>query len=199
MRLILILGLLLLLATSCTTPQAPAPAPKPVSKALSWGKTEWDAPLIEMITSNLASLEKAQDIASFCPKYKLLADDVKPVFWAELVVAIAKYESNWNPTTRYMEPAPLNYESLGLLQLSYEDQKAYPFCKLDRASKNLFNPLVNLKCGVGIMARLIAKDAVIAKGQGSSSRGLARYWSVMRENRKLETIKQRVKATFLCS
>jgi hypothetical protein len=76
---------------------------------------------------------------------------------------------------------PLSVDSVGLLQLSYEDQSAYHLEPLDRQRRTLEDPLVNLRCSMTIMAHLIARDRVVARGTGDHSRGAAAYWSVLRE------------------
>ena len=72
-------------------------------------------------------------------------------FWAELFIAIARFESNWRPHEIFHEPPPLGVDSVGLLQLSYEDEPVYRLEHLDRNVKSLEDPLVNLRCGVKIM------------------------------------------------
>jgi hypothetical protein len=79
------------------------------------------------------------------------------------------------------------------LQLSYEDQAAYGLESLNRDQRSLEDPLVNLRCGTRIMARLVARDAVVARGTGKHSRGTARYWSVLRQGHHVEEIRTRTK------
>jgi hypothetical protein len=71
-------------------------------------------------------------------------------------------------------------DSIGLVQLSYEDEPIYYLEHLDRDAKSLEDPLVNLRCGVKIMSTLVAKDGVVASSEGGTHRGGARYWSVLR-------------------
>jgi hypothetical protein len=164
---------------------------------LSWDTVEarkaWSAELIKAVRAHKADLDLGNPEA-FIPGYSQLTADQQLKFWGELIVAMAKYESNWKPNVIFHEPPPLGIDSVGLLQLSYEDQPGYKLEPLDRARKSLEDPLVNLRCAVKIMAKLLARDRVVAKGAKKQSRGAARYWSVLREGHKIDEIKARTKA-----
>ncbi|HEX6371320.1 MAG TPA: transglycosylase SLT domain-containing protein [Longimicrobium sp.] len=160
--------------------------------SLSWDAVEarkaWSAELLNAVRAHKAELDLGNPEA-FIPGYNQLTADQQLKFWGELIVAMAKFESGWKPNVIFHEPAPLNIDSVGLLQLSYEDQPNYKLEPLDRAKKSLEDPLVNLRCAVKIMARLVAKDRVVASGAKKQSRGAARYWSVLREGHKVDQIK----------
>jgi len=199
----LVYGLLCSLLAGCATmqpqpaptPPAPASAPEPETPApptpapitLSWDgdatRAAWSAALLAAVREHKAELDRGNPDA-FIDGYSNLSADDQLKFWAELVIAMAKYESNWNPQAHYKEPPPLNVTSLGLLQLSYEDATQYDLGPLDRAKHSLQDPIVNLRCGVVILAHLVARDGTIAAGSGDKSRGAARYWAVLREGRK---------------
>lgn len=155
---------------------------------LSWDtkpeRKPWSAELIKAIQLHLNDLEQGSPDL-FIAGYNGLSADGKLLFWAELVIAMAKFESNWNPHDVFHEPPPLGVDSVGLLQLSYEDQPVYSLEPLSRENKSLEDPLVNIRCGVKILARLVSKDKVIAKEIVSNGKkrfqGAARYWSVLRE------------------
>jgi hypothetical protein len=66
-----------------------------------------------------------------------------------------------DPNNVYHEPAPLNRDSVGLLQLSYSDQKMYEVEHLDPALESLKDPFVNIRCGVTILAHWMAKDEAL--------------------------------------
>lgn len=166
---------------------------------LSWEvghpeRKSWTAKVEVLLKELMPKLDKAQDFEKLLGKKP--ADKYKA--WGEVIVAVVKFESNYNPKTVYGEPPPLGYDSIGLLQLSYEDNAGYPFCKLSRAQKNLLDPLVNLNCGVRIMAQLIAKDGHIsgshlnAKGKTVYT-GASAYWSTLRPKRKLPEVLAQVK------
>ena len=169
---------------------------------LSWDskpeRKPWSTELIKAVQAHLADLEKGSP-DQFIAGYSGLSADRKILFWAELVVAMAKFESSWNPHNIFHEPPPLGVDSVGLLQLSYEDQPVYGLEPLSREQKSLEDPLVNIRCGVKILARLISKDGVITKEvvvDGKRKfRGASRYWSVLREGTRhhLNEIKAMVK------
>lgn len=138
----------------------------------------WSAQLIESVTTALGQLELGNADA-FIAGYAKLSQDNRIRFWCELVIAMAWFESGWKPDTIYHEPAPLNMDSIGLLQLSYADAKHYPLEPLDIARKSLQDPLVNLRCGVTILATLVAQNKTVAESTGQH-KGAARYWSVIR-------------------
>ncbi|HEX8693783.1 MAG TPA: transglycosylase SLT domain-containing protein [Longimicrobium sp.] len=167
-----------------------------MATTLSWDTKEerkaWSAELLKAIAAHKADLDSGRP-DDFIAGYQKLTPEQQVKFWAELIIGMAKFESSWNPHTIYHEPPPLGIDSVGLLQLSYEDQPSYALEPLDREKKSLEDPLVNLRCGVKIMARLLAKDHVVASGKGSKSRGAARYWSVLREGHHIDEIKARTK------
>jgi uncharacterized protein YraI len=139
------------------------------------------------------------DVASFCPNYGNLDEAGKTQFWIGLIAAMAKYESNYNPNTKYTE----NFDdsngnsviSRGLLQLSYESAKAYG-CDVS-SSTALHDPKVNLTCTVRIINKWLASDGVIS-AQTSGWRGAARYWSVLRKSSTLGPIRTATKNLSVC-
>ena len=181
------------------TPAVPAvpAAPAATVKVLSWegGHPErgaWSDELRSAIRPALANLELAQDIEKFAPNYKGLPESRRIDVWAALFVAIAYYESGYDPRSIFKETS--GQDSVGLLQLSYEDQKPYGLEPLDRKARSLEDPLVNLRCGVKIMAHLVARDRVIAGGSSlKDGRGGGRYWSTLWEGHHLAGIQEMVK------
>ena len=111
----------------------------------------WLRQLLESIASARQELDRGKTLQRFAPGYSGLAAPRQKKFWAELFIAIARFESNWNPHDIFHEPPPLGVDSVGLLQLSYEDEPVYHLEHLDRNVKSLEDPLVNLRCGVKIM------------------------------------------------
>jgi soluble lytic murein transglycosylase-like protein len=190
-------------AEPAAPPPAPAPpppsAPQPESIRLSWGdspeRAAWSRALVEAIRARKADLDAGNPDA-FIPGYAALGPDAQVKFWAEFVVAIAKYESTWNPHAHFKEPPPLKVTSVGLLQIAYEDEQEYHFDPpLDRASNALEDPATNLRCGVAILAQLVSHDGAVVGGKGDHSRGAARFWAVLREGKshRLAAIKARTK------
>jgi soluble lytic murein transglycosylase-like protein len=173
----------------------PLPAPKPEPIALSWDdspeRAVWSRALVDAIRARKSDLD-AGNPDTFIPGYAALSADGQVKFWAELVIAIAKYESTWNPHAHFKEPPPLKVTSIGLLQIAYEDQKEYHFDPpLDRETHSLENPATNLRCGVAILAQLVSHDGAVVGGKGDHSRGAARFWAVLRggKSHRLAAIK----------
>jgi transglycosylase-like protein with SLT domain len=121
-------------------------------------------------------------INALCPGFSKASDNEKKAFWVLVIAAIVKYESNFNPDTRFQEPASLNYVySEGLLQLSYGDETRYKNMPLDPVKKNILDPAVNLTSGVIILARQMERGKKLFTDKHF-------YWSVL--TRKQVEIKQ---------
>jgi hypothetical protein len=153
---------------------------------LSWeikeGRETWTQKVKQEINANYEAFDLSKDQLEFCPNYNSLLRPQRVYVWAEMVSLMAKYESSWNPATVFAEPPPLNVDSIGLLQLSYEDKGYAKFCDLSRKTNSLKNPIKNLECGVRIMAYWLKKDGQITSK--AKNIGLARYWAVMRPLKK---------------
>jgi Transglycosylase SLT domain len=156
----------------------------PDPKHLSWDndpiRLAWSSELLTAITRSKSDLERGEP-ESFIDGYTKLEPDLQLKFWAEFVIGIAKFESNWKPDAIFHEPPPLGVDSVGLLQLSYSDQKHYHLEPLDPSAKSLEDPLINIRCGVVILTKLISADRTVAgSSNGGLFKGAARYWSVIR-------------------
>ena len=190
-----------------TEPDVPPPPPPPPAEllnGLAWEnnhpeRAAWSDELRKQLKANLVSFNKAPDLADNCPAYRELDEDDQVTVLATMAVAIAKYESNYDPHNIYHEPPPLGVDSIGLYQLSYED--GFSWCVLDRANRSLEDPINNIRCAVPKMAKLIAKDRILTAGSTSANAmGLARYWSVMRlgAGHHLEDIRNATRSLALC-
>lgn len=131
------------------------------------------------------------DMSNFCPNYFNLSDNLKRNFWVNLISAMVKYESSFNPTTRYVETTmgtdPITgsqVASEGLLQLSYQDSQSYSFCNefnwevdknlsVNSPQKTIFDPYKNLKCGIRILNRIVYNKKMISFSTGH-------YWYVLK-------------------
>lgn len=111
-------------------------------------------------------------------------------YWVNFVTACAYVESNYDRNCKYMEPSPLNYYSLGLLQLSYVDQNHYTFC--DLSGDKIFKVSNNLSCGLGILNKLVGKYKKPVFGSGH-------YWSVLMPKNKSRHEKFKIKFLQLCN
>lgn len=175
---------------------------------LSWEnkkqeRGEWTTITLNAVQKNFSKLDNASDIALFCPDYEKLEQEQKKIVWGELIVALAYYESGWNPNAQLTEiglgtdaVTHLTVVSEGLLQLSYGDTRWAKWCAFDwEADKtNTDNPTIlkprnNLECGVGILANQIAKHGRITLAHGA-------YWSVLKlthKNKRIDGIARMVK------
>jgi hypothetical protein len=156
---------------------------------LSWDNPErkaWSAELIASVTQSIALLEQGNPNA-FVNGYNTLSRALQTKFWAELFIAIAKFESGWDPRQTYHE-SKLDVDSIGLLQLSYQDKDRYKLEPLSEAANSLKDPLVNLRCGVKIFTTLVVQDRTVASSASGIHRGAARYWSVLRPGQKVDQI-----------
>jgi hypothetical protein len=168
------------------------PPPPSVTGELSWdtlaAREAWSTRLLGLVQQNLAQLETA-DVESFIAGYDRLAPQMKVKFWAELFVAMSKFESDWDPKNVFKEPPPLGVNSIGLLQLSLKDQEGYPVAPRIDDENKLKDPILNLDWAITIFARLLKRDGVVATSNGNAHRGAARYWSVLRAGHKIDLIK----------
>lgn len=207
--------------------QAPVVAPKPVTAVatatlapvpavISWetGHPEravWSSTAARVIGDEFSKLDKAQDIARFCPPYLKLHVADRITAWVELIAAVSYYESGWKPTSRMHETTMGKDEitggvvySEGLLQLSYQDIRGYKFCKFDWSAdkrlaptdpaKTILDPLINLECGIKILSRIVERRGKIALTSNP-------YWAVLKDGgkySKIDKIASRVQANPVC-
>lgn len=153
--------------------------------SLSWEanhpeRATWSKQLIDSVKQYKTRLD-AGNPEGFIPGYNRLTSVRQLKFWGELIIAMAKYESAWDPHNIFHEPPPLSVDSVGLLQLSYEDEMPYHLEHLDRAAKDLEKPLVNIRCALKIFSDLLARDGTVTRLINQKHRGAAAYWSVIRE------------------
>jgi hypothetical protein len=189
--------------TTTTTMPPKAQVPDVVAPRLSWEKypenRAWSEFMFKIIfTEFFDKMDKAQDIERFCPKYRSLDKYRKTWVLGEMISAISKYESGWNPLSRMQETTmgidPVTKEpvySEGLLQLSYQDIQWAPYCAFDWSkdkalsrtspAKTILDPYKNLYCGTRILANQIA-----SKGKIILSSGV--YWAVIKEGGKYQKI-----------
>jgi len=206
-------------AVAPPSPSIPAEIPAKVAEPikLAWDtateggkirvKENWSGHLLGVVEKNYDSLSQAKDIELFCPNWGKMARDEKEEALAEIFVAMAYYESSWIPTKRYKESTmgtdcvtKSQIYSEGLLQLSYCDKTWMKSCQFNwekdkslaatDAKKTIFDPKINLSCGVDIMANQIRKRGSITLPPGKGA-----YWAVLISGgkyQKIDEIKKRV-------
>lgn len=140
------------------------------------------------------------DITAFCPGYENGNAVDKKNFWVYLLSAMTQLESSHNPTVSYKESFNDSKGnpviSRGLLQISIESGNGYG-CGF-KNEQELHDPYKNLDCGLRILNRWIGGDGVISGKSGSSWRGGARYWAVLRKDTHLANIRSWTKAQDIC-
>jgi hypothetical protein len=133
---------------------------------------EWQAyARQQVINSGLQNLQPA-DLNKFFPNGASVDS------WVSFMAGVVERESSFKPGTTFQEPPPLNYASVGLMQLSEQDS----FAKAQNCNNEcLKNPLKNLQIGISLMAHLIRRDGCIScKNSSGNWRGASAYWSVLR-------------------
>ena len=186
---------LILLLTGCVTAPIEAPKEKPVEAVpVQEGllKDSWPSDSLRQ-----ASVKAIKDhggaLLTFSPKDKAewcwKSGESAVSFYNRLFSAIAKYESNYKPTTTYLEKfvdgKGNRVVSVGILQTSQEScSKVYQFSSTTESLKVPYN---NLACGAKIAAKWIPRHGYIAR---DSKLGLAIYFSTMRGSGKAGQIKQ---------
>lgn len=128
-------------------------------------------------------------MAQFCTKYYSLNESRKTLVWAELFVAMAFYESNFNPELEEVDVGSIRNPdtwSIGLLQMSVVDQANLELPILYDYDQ-LKKPENNLKFGVTVMANQIKKrgKVVIAKSEKGNP---SAYWAVIIEGGKYQEL-----------
>lgn len=177
-----IIPLILLIASGCSKVGAvESLAPEKIIKA-SWANKQWTDYTLQALSEFGGGL---------LTSYPEGACGDRRQFYVMLLSEMARYESAFNPKAKFTEgfddSTGKPQISAGLLQLSLDDAKYYG-CEF-KTMNDLFNPRLNLRCGVKIMNRWVIEDGVIAKGYSNkNARGGARYWSVLRRSKTKNAI-----------
>lgn len=156
----------------------------------SWRKVNkdcsWTNAAEKAAAASSLSTQSPSDVTDFCPSYPHLNAEKRNKFWAGLLSAMARPESNYKPSITYTENftdgSGKKVISRGLLQISIEsaNQKRYS-CGV-KQSEDLHDSSINLACGIKILEAWVVNDQVIASYQKGTSRGGGRYWSVLRKS-----------------
>jgi|GEM_PF-6944441 len=154
-------------------------APADVEKfypAMLWKKSSeknfWTAQLLTSIRQDFEKLEKAYDIADYCPGYREASKFHQEVCWMRLMSGIMRYESGFSAKTEFLE-TDVGSLSIGLFSLSAGE------CEL--TARELTEGAKNIACGVKIFAELTAVAQGIDVQEKGQREGAAAYWSVLRE------------------
>lgn len=162
-------------------------------------RKQWSQFVMKLVSEDWNSLLKgADDITQFCPRYYTLSSNDRANVWAQLIAGMTKFESAYNPVSRMRETTmgtdPITKKpvySEGLLQLSYQDIQGWKFCKFDwnkdkklsptDPKKTILDPYINLHCGIGILAKQVARTGKIKLSSGA-------YWAVLKTNSRYQEI-----------
>lgn len=174
-----------------TTP--PISTPEPLSYIpLYWENTTsprperapWTKQLSELIKQNLTTYSEAKDIGEICSKFYSLTDLGKIKAIGEFFVAMAYYESSFNPNSASVDVGTQGDKgswSVGLYQMSGNDGSAKKFgCDFTC----LQDPLMNIKVANEQMVRQITRTGLILLPNSNASR----YWAVILKGNKYSKI-----------
>lgn len=190
--------------------------PAAIMKPLAWEKDHpkrdrWSRHVFEQIYRNFDILDRAHDMDLFCPNYYNLNHDERVNVWGQLIAAMSWFESGWNKKARFPEPRlgidPVTNRTVhseGLLQLGYADAMWRSYCDFDWTQdiqfedddirKTIFDPYLNLTCGIGILTSQIKKYERIIIKQGA-------YWAVIKKdhrNQKINGIRKIITQWDMC-
>ncbi len=160
-------------------PQVKAVPPTPIEKKKAelgentWNP-QWNKIVEHALPASLLSSQVSGDVRRFCPRFAVMNEADKRVFWAYFFQALAGAEAGLNPqaTVRHTEPKLAKLEEVpvarvrteGLLQLTYADQQRYGCdfdqqadrkLKIDDPERTILQPDKNLTCGVKILENQI--------------------------------------------
>jgi hypothetical protein len=128
------------------------------------------------------SFVKGVGVEKLCPGFFGSTDDEKKRFWITFMAAIAYPESGYKPSAVFKEPAPLNKNSIGLFQLSFDDVRHEGGCNtsgLKSEEEILKDPATNIRCAVTIMRNQIEDRKTLWPKTFY-------YWSVLTTSKKIE-------------
>jgi Transglycosylase SLT domain len=137
---------------------------------LSWEQTTqahperaaWSRYLISMIQINFSVLSKAIDLKLFYPNFDLVSDKTKTRLISEIFVAVAKYESGFNPASASVDVGNKSNKdtwSVGLFQMSVVDQPNYHLPTKYKYD-DLLQPIPNIDLAVQIMTKQVLAHGV---------------------------------------
>lgn len=140
---------------------------------------------LDKFGQGLLNRRSLSDASTFCPNFSRLNEAQKKEFYIHLLAGIARYESNFRPSTPVFDEdnyknrtppyniyrgriKPGSY-SMGLFQLSYSAAPGYrPQCRIDWSkdrhkdisdpSLTIYDPQIQMECAVTILNRWVSQD-----------------------------------------
>ena len=153
----------------------------------SWPNADWQ----QEVYKRVQDMPKVSDGKEFCP------NGMTPENWVHLLSAVAYYESGYSPAKVYREKFRNGRGELilstGLFQISYEQSRHRDYGYPRVTTEQLKDPITNIDIAVKIAKRIVGGNGVVTNHSGSSWKGMARAWSVMRPSGKLSQIKARMR------
>jgi len=140
--------------------------------------------LLNGITENLPVLSSAKDLETIFPGFSKLSIDNKVQVIAHFLVALAKFESSYNPKSYSVDVGTKNDKgswSVGLYQLSANDNSAKKF---KATFETLQDPKVNITVMLEQMTKQIKKEGLFILPNTSPMR----YWAIILKNNKYNKI-----------
>ncbi len=178
-------ALLAMLLVSCQTGREHSPGDDYAVWSAANTDGTWTRSAETAVRNTSLPRQVPKDIAAFCPRYPSLDSESRVMFWAGLLSAMAKFESNFNPETKFTEELRDSHKnrvvSRGLLQISIESANQARYACGIVAAKDLHDPAINLSCAARILSTWVELDDVVA-ATGRENTGGARYWSVLRHS-----------------
>ena len=162
-NLLLVLSFVGLSACAGMAPQASPQPEEPAVPVMRWDfrpdADNWTEGALLALETHGAALPAMvpSDYAEWCPDYPNQTPENRAAFWAGLFSALAKHESTWRPEA--VGGGGLWY---GLVQIDPRTARAYQ-CEATTGSA-LKDPVANLRCGVRIAARQVAKRGTVSRG-----------------------------------
>jgi hypothetical protein len=190
-------------STSTTGGSVAAPPSAPMAWDVRVEGRQWTAvtqAAIDRLAPQILDILPA-DIDAFCPGYRTAGPAGRRLFYTALLSELARYESNFEPSTRMQESFSdsrgQRVISRGLLQLSQESANGYG-CAIT-VPDQLYDPTTNIECAVRILGRWVERDQLIAGFSGGAWRGASRYWSPLRDRNKLVDLQAALIAKPYCA
>lgn len=198
-------AVLLILASCVPTKDSVSPVVVPPPSAPTNGEEilakGWSKDYTAYIVNHLTPAILNFPAPSLCPKFNTLTPSEHKDFWAAVLESTAKPESDFDRFNTYKETGlgidPVTGKTIvsaGLLQVSYGDslcKNLFDYKKdqtLPKEKQSIFNPYLNLQCGINIWDGLIKKygNAPTLFSVGGH------YWSTVRDHKIDSYFKKRM-------
>lgn len=179
-----------MLVSGCATPSPLPSVDVPERISLSWEtkseRAAWSDHLIGRIKLFKSTYDKAGDVTKICPKYKSMSERDQLNALGEFWVALAYYESSFNPASSSVDvgkPGKKDTYSAGLYQVSVVDQE-WSGGDLSYSFEQLLTAKPNIDLATQLMKRQIEKAGEFILPNASKYR----YWAVILEGNKYSKI-----------